>query len=149
MFNLTMLWFRRQSWYLRSENRRRHTRSVFSFGGTLTKPSKNQEVSLDQLRDTRKWTSLPQQGNNGHKPNAVKLGDLFTVKRGLATGNNDFFIVPKDKLKELGIPASCVRPILPSPRYLQQEVVDSDIDGWPLLDRQLALIDCSYERSRD
>jgi methylase of polypeptide subunit release factors len=117
--------------------------TAFSFGGTLTKPSKTQKVPLDQLRATRKWTSLPQQGSNGQKPNTVKLGDLFTIKRGLATGDNSFFIVPKDKLNELGIPASCVRPILPSPRFLQQEVVDSTADGWPLLDRQLALIDCN------
>jgi hypothetical protein len=118
-------------------------KATFSFGGSLSKPTKAQAVSLDQLRDTRKWTSLPQQGSNGHKPDTVKLGDLFTIKRGLATGNNGFFIVPKAQLKELGIPASCVRPILPSPRFLQQEVVESDSDGWPLLDRQLALIDCN------
>ena len=119
-----------------------HT-AVFSFGGTLTNPAKAEEVSLDQLRATKKWTSLPQQGRNGHKADLVTLGDLFTVKRGIATGNNEFFIVPKDRLSELGIPPDCVRPILPSPRYMRQTVIDADADGWPILDRQLALIDCS------
>ncbi len=118
-------------------------KAVLSFGGTLTAPAKAEKVTLDQLRATKKWTSLPQQGSTSHTADLVTLGDLFTVKRGLATGNNDFFILAKDRLRELGIPLSCVRPILPSPRYLSQEVIDPDADGWPLLDRQLALIDCS------
>lgn len=42
----------------------------------------------------------------------------------------------------MGIPPSCVRPILPSPRFLKQEVIEADADGWPVLERQLALIDC-------
>jgi hypothetical protein len=116
--------------------------TVFSYGGTLSEPAKAEKVSLDQLCVTKKWTSLPHRGGNGHKTDLVTLGDLFTVKRGLATGNNDFFIVPRDKLKELGIPVNCVRPILPSPRFLKQVVIDAEADGWPILDQQLALIDC-------
>ena len=116
---------------------------VFSYGGTLAEPAKSESVALDQLRATPKWTALPQQRTNGHKPATVTLGDLFAVKRGLATGNNDFFIVPRDKLKALGIPACCVRPILPSPRYMRQEIIDGDADGWPAIDQQLALVDCT------
>jgi adenine-specific DNA-methyltransferase len=116
--------------------------AVISFGDTLSEPAKSEKVSLDQLRLTKKWTSLPHQGRNGHKAPSVTLGDLFTVKRGLATGNNGFFIVPRDKLAEFGIPDCCVRPILPSPRFLKQEIIDADAKGWPILDRQLALIDC-------
>jgi hypothetical protein len=70
------------------------------------------------------------------------LGDLFTIKRGLATGNNHFFIIPRSRLAELGIPAACVRPILPSPRLVREESIDADTDGWPVLKQQLALIDC-------
>jgi hypothetical protein len=116
--------------------------AVFSFGGTLTHPATTNAVSLDELRATRKWTSLPRRGGGRVKPSSATLGDFFTVKRGLATGRNDFFIVPREKLQELGIPAACVRPILPSPRFLKQEIVKTDADGWPTLDRQLALIAC-------
>jgi len=118
--------------------------AVFSFGGTLTRPARSEHVPLEQLVDTLKWTGLPRQATSAGEPTRVTLGDLFTVKRGLATGNNEFFIVPRDKLKELGIPASCVRPILPSPRFLKQEIVDADTDGWPVIGRQLALIDCNH-----
>ena len=116
--------------------------AIFSFGGTLTHPAKTNVVSLDELRATRKWTSLPRQGGGRAKLSSATLGDFFTVKRGLATGSNDFFIVPREKLQELGIPNACVRPILPSPRFLKQAIVETDADGWPMLDRQLALIAC-------
>jgi adenine-specific DNA-methyltransferase len=115
---------------------------VFSFGGSLTEPTIVQRMTLDELQSVRKWTSLPGQGKNGRKIETVTLGDLFTVKRGIATGDNGFFIVPKTALQELGIPPGCVRPILPSPRFLKQEVIEGDADGWPVLDRRLALIDC-------
>ncbi len=115
---------------------------VFSFGGTLTEPAKIDRIALDELRASRKWTSVTRQGSNGHNAGLVTLGDLFTVKRGLATGNNGFFIVPRAKLREMGIPLGCLRPILPSPRFLKQEVIEADADGWPVLDQQLALIDC-------
>ncbi|HEV3418346.1 MAG TPA: hypothetical protein VG056_16095, partial [Pirellulales bacterium] len=117
---------------------------VISFGGTLAKPAKSQAISLAELRETRKWTSLPRQAHNGlHRP-GFTLGDLFTVKRGIATGGNSFFIVPKAELRRLGIPLEVVRPILPSPRFLAQETIEADANGWPVLDRQLALIDCRF-----
>jgi hypothetical protein len=114
----------------------------FSFGGTLTEPAKMERVKIDELRAVRKWTPLTRNGSNGRKAGLVTLGDLFIVKRGLATGNNGFFIVPRAELRQMGIPPSCVRPILPSPRFLRQEVIEADADGWPVLERQLGLIDC-------
>ena len=115
---------------------------VFSFGGTLLQPAKVDRVTLDELRVATKWGSLPRQGTSRRKSHALTLGDLFTVKRGVATGNNHFFIVPRADLTKLGVPPKCVRPILPSPRYVKQDVIETDADGWPVLDQQLALIDC-------
>jgi hypothetical protein len=116
---------------------------VCSFGGTLAEPVQSQKVAMECLRGTKKWSSLPQQGSGGQKGKVVILGDLFTVKRGLATGNNGFFIVPRARLRELGVPLACVHPILPSPRFLRHEVIEGDAEGWPLIERQLALIDCN------
>lgn len=129
------------------ENRRPPSghKAIFSFGGSLASPGSSEAVSLDRLRATAKWTAIPAQGGAEERAATVTLGDLFTVKRGLATGNNRFFIVPRERLLTLGIPASCMKPILPSPRYLKVEVVESDANGWPALDRQLAVIDCSLE----
>ena len=118
-------------------------KAVFSFGGTLSRPTRSDNVTLDALRATPKWTVLPHNGSERQEPTTITLGDLFTVKRGLATGSNEFFIVPRDRLRSLGIPTSCVRPILPSPRYLKQEIINADADGWPAIDKRLALIDCN------
>jgi hypothetical protein len=120
---------------------------VFSFGGTLDEPARAQTIGLDELRASKKWTPLTRPGENGQQAAAVTLGDLFTVKRGLATGNNGFFIVPRDEASNLGIPPAFLRPILPSPRFLRQEVIEADVDGWPILDRHLALIDCGLSEA--
>ena len=74
-----------------------HTVAI-SFGGTLIQPNMKDDVSLDELRMAKKWTRFPRQGRDTSKRCTVTLGDLFTVKRGLATGNNEFFIVPRERL---------------------------------------------------
>jgi adenine-specific DNA-methyltransferase len=117
----------------------------FSFGGALSNPAKSEPIELGRLLETQKWTSLSTFEHNGRKRRnkTVLLGELFTVRRGLATGNNNFFILPKSDLRQFGIPLCCVRPILPSPRHLPQVVIESDQDGWPIIDKPLALIDCN------
>jgi adenine-specific DNA-methyltransferase len=119
-----------------------HT-ALFSFGGGLCEPLHKEMIPLEHLQKTAKWTSLPKLGSSRQRRKHIVLGDLFVIKRGLATGNNSFFILPKSQLQEHGIPLDCVRPILPSPRRLKQVIVESDKEGWPILDEPLALIDCS------
>jgi adenine-specific DNA-methyltransferase len=120
-----------------------HHAVQFTFGGSLLKPLRSERVPLDELRTTSKWSFLPQSRAKVRRANPVVLGDLFVVKRGLATGNNSFFILLKSKLAEIGIPLDCTRPILPSPRFLKQEIIEADENGWPILENPLALIDCS------
>jgi adenine-specific DNA-methyltransferase len=116
---------------------------TISFGGTLNNPANSQRIGLDDLRGSRKWTALARPAGKQRASNGgVLLGDLFTVKRGIATGSNSFFIVPTTKLHQLGIPLEWVRPILPSPRFLKQQIIEGDENGWPIIDPQLALIDC-------
>lgn len=115
---------------------------VFSFGGSLAQPATAEHVARGALCDTRKWTSLPSRHAQEMPEESCMLGDFFTVKRGLATGNNDFFIMTRVKLAQLGIPLECVRPILPSPRFLKEEVVEADADGWPRIEKRLGIIDC-------
>jgi hypothetical protein len=72
----------------------------------------------------------------------LTLADLFTIKRGLATGANDFFIRPREEVESWRIPAEFVKPILPSPRHLAVEIIEADPDGFPRLPKVLCLIDC-------
>lgn len=121
-------------------------RVTFSFGGSLSRPHKSAEVPLDVLREDHKWTkypaSVPRAAARGK--DIVTFGDLFSIKRGLATGANDFFILTEDAVRENGIPDECVKPILPGPRHLTEAVIEADRDGCPLVTPKLSLIDCNY-----
>ena len=116
---------------------------AFSFGPSLENPAHTEEVTLSELRSSRKWTQFPRVvGNGGWSRCTVTLGDLFTIKRGLATGANSYFILPREEARKLGIPSAALRAILPSPRHLKRDTVEGDSDGYPKLDQPLALIDC-------
>lgn len=105
-------------------------------------PAISEDVQLTELRRVSKWTLLPHARGAAHEP-TIRLRDLFTIKRGLATGANSFFIIPRERAGQVGIPRYALKPVLPSPRYLRTNMVEADPDGWPLLPEPLALIDCS------
>ena len=75
------------------------------------------------------------------------LGDFFRVQRGIATGCNKFFILDRAEARRLDLPGECLRPILPSPRHLKTTVIERDREGYPRLDIQLCLVDCSLSES--
>lgn len=123
-------------------------RARFTFGGTLLRPTLTQDVSLADLCQARKWMGYPLPADcPAPAKAAVSLGDLFQVRRGIATGANDFFILPRDEARSRGLPDECLRPILPSPRYLQTMLIERDPDGWPRLEPSLALIDTELSES--
>jgi len=114
-----------------------------SFGGSLLAPVRCSTVSLEALRNARKWTAFPTtEPTSLEVGNRLTLGDLFTIKRGIATGANGFFILPEEEAARQGIPEEFRRPILPNPRQLSAEVVEADQRGYPANTVKLALIDC-------
>lgn len=113
----------------------------FSFGGPITKPIQKEDVRSAALDARMKWTCFADPSSNRAEPDH-RLGDLFAIKRGLATGDNSFFILERDRARELNIPEDFLRPILPSPRYMDRDVIEAADDGYPILDKQLCLIDC-------
>ena len=74
--------------------------------------------------------------------NGATLGDFFAIKRGIATGANRFFIMDERRAQGLCIPRRFLRPILPSPRHVKRDVVATDQDGVPKLERPLFVFDC-------
>ncbi|MBF2760187.1 MAG: N-6 DNA methylase [Ectothiorhodospiraceae bacterium AqS1] len=123
------------------KNASRPARVRFSFGGSITHPDTEQQVPYGKLALARRWARFP--GADRTDDDKWKLGDLFSIKRGIATGANRFFILPKAKARLLGIPRQFQKPILPSPRYLSKTVIASEKDGYPVIDCPLSLIDCS------
>lgn len=70
------------------------------------------------------------------------IKDLFDVKRGLATGANSFFVLPRERARELGIPEIALKPLLPKSRFFSSTIIESSEDGFPDIAPQLVLIDC-------
>jgi adenine-specific DNA-methyltransferase len=118
-----------------------HHQVRFSFGGSITNPASSERVPLAALRTAKKWTGLSK-GWTLAVEESHTLGDFFSIKRGMATGANSFFILERDEAIRKGIPAEFLRPILPSSRHLPDAVIDTDPDGYPRLKKPLAIIDC-------
>jgi hypothetical protein len=117
---------------------------VFSLGGTLRRPGQSVSTRHGSLRPSDKWsrytaTSSPETEGGAQD---ILFGDLFTIRRGLATGNNRFFILPRAEAAVRELPEEFLRPILPAPRRLGDQVIEANPDGFPRLNLQLALLDC-------
>jgi hypothetical protein len=113
----------------------------FSYGGTLTKPAISRMVYLNDLKDSAKWTGIATSGVRAVIA-GPRLADFFTIKRGIATGDNGFFIMSRDEIVSRDLPMEFFRPILPGPRHLETDIVESNADGTPKLVKQLFMLDC-------
>lgn len=119
----------------------------FSFAGPIESPQTESQVPLDALRHSRKWTQFPASKAVEIKTE-LALGDIFTIKRGLATGSNSFFILTPEQAEQWQIPRQFLKPILPGPRHVTADVIEAHSDGLPVLSPQLYLLDCSEPEGR-
>lgn len=121
---------------------------MFTYGGTLTNPKVVKHLSTNVLRGEAKWTRFPlASGHIRRDANHLRLSDLFVIKRGLATGANSFFILTPERVAEYHLPREFLQPILPSPRFLSADEIQSDSIGNPLIDRKLYLLSCNLPES--
>jgi len=111
---------------------------TFSFGGGIDEPKINNEIEKKRITSEDKWSNL----QNGFTENLkeFKLGDIFTSKRGLATGDNNFFILSPKIIDAYNIDRKYLRRILPSPRYLRSNIIQ-EINGKIDLSPELYLLD--------
>jgi hypothetical protein len=112
-----------------------------TYGGALKAPAVSRRVLASALRMEPKWTRFPtsEVRTSGAR---FHLSDFFTIKRGIATGDNKLFILTREQINQGGLPWEAFRPILPSPRYVPDNEIEANQDGTPILDRQLFLLDC-------
>lgn len=119
----------------------------FSLAGPIADPQAEAQVSLDTLRHCRKWTQFPA-ATTVMDTGEPTFGDIFAIKRGLATGSNSFFILTEQEIKERHVPRQFAKPILPGPRHLAGDIVDALPNGAPDVSPRLYLIDCSEPEQR-
>ncbi|MBF0608336.1 MAG: N-6 DNA methylase [Magnetococcales bacterium] len=132
----TVLWFRN----VRSD---KHKKIKVTYGGTISAPKTTRLLSLESLKKEKKWTNLPFTEKNANMDSSV-LSDFFEIKRGIATGDNNFFILSQEQIQNKKLPKELFRPILPSPRFLSETIIEADDSGEPLIDRKLFLLDCPF-----
>ncbi|WP_075591569.1 Eco57I restriction-modification methylase domain-containing protein [Labilibacter marinus] len=113
----------------------------FSFGGNIETPLMSNSIKRSDLEKESKWTRFPQK-NVRDSSNHSMLSDFFAIKRGIATGDNSFFILAKEEINRLNLPLEHFRPILPSPRYLKETEILSDENRNPIIEQKLFVLDC-------
>lgn len=130
-------------WFSKEDPPRDHD-VRFTYGGSLERPWLERLVPGETLRRSVKWTRYPMNESREAAEGPV-LRDLFRIQRGLATGNNGYFILSAEEIERRELPMEAFRPILPSPRYVPDNEVSADHGGNPVLDRRLFLLHCRFE----
>lgn len=113
----------------------------FSFGGTLQLPKVKRTLPALVPATEPKWTRFPI-ASEREISTEVKLGNFFDVRRGLATGDNNFFILSINEIHGFNLPIEAFCPILPSPRYFKMNEILADDRGHPIVQPELFLLDC-------
>ena len=111
----------------------------FTFGNTLVNPKISRLVPAVSLAHEPKWTRFPASEVH-HRSGIPTLSDFFQIKRGVATGDNSYFILSENEIKARELPMEAFIPILPSPRYLQEDEVKPRKDGSPDIVHRLFLL---------
>jgi hypothetical protein len=118
-----------------------------TYGGDLLAPAFERWVEARDLDPAVKWGPyFSGSQSSAPLPGHPTLGDFFVVRRGLATGANDFFVLAAAEASRLELPPNFLSPVLPSPRFISREVVEADDNGFPRMLPKLVLLDCSLPR---
>lgn len=115
-----------------------------SYGGSHFKPDLSRKVKKSELAAEHKWSRFPKlevriYGNAQDS----QLKQFFHIKRGLATGDNKFFILDQNKAVRSGIDREFLTPILPSPRKLSTDEILRGENGDPVVEERLYLLNCT------
>lgn len=120
---------------------------ILSVGGSLSNPIKSSETKVSALRNKSKW-SLTNKRLSKKNWSKVKIRDIFTVRRGIATGANDFFVMTETEAQRLNIPNKFLKPLIPKIRTLISDVIERNEDGSPKVSNELFVFDCDIPESQ-
>jgi adenine-specific DNA-methyltransferase len=79
---------------------------------------RSKQVELVQLTKEQKWSRPTVQRVKG-----TRLGDVARIRRGIATGCNEFFVISEARRRARDIPLEQVRACATSPRVFDEEVL--------------------------
>ncbi|MEI6048997.1 MAG: N-6 DNA methylase [Bacteroidota bacterium] len=137
-----VLWFKKN-------NQNPNSTINFTYGDSILNPSKTTEIEKSILKSEEKWSGIFQTGKSSSSNlTSAKIKDLFYIKRGIATGNNDYFILSEKTIEKKGLPKHFFKSILPSPKFIVSNVIEADSEGNPVLDDRYYVLDCSLSKDK-
>ena len=113
-----------------------------SYGGDYLTAKQKKTLPLTKLRGLSKWT-MPHFTLPPTSADTIRLKDIVTVRRGIATGANSFFLLDENTANQYEIPRQYLKPILPSPRFVHGPVIEANADGSPQVEGFRYLLDCT------
>jgi len=75
---------------------------TFSFGGSILDPKVSRSISAKALVYEPKWTCFPDLDSRSGQV-VPTISDFFQIKRGIATGCNDYFILDANEVASRGL----------------------------------------------
>lgn len=102
--------------------------------------SNEYEVALNEMKTGEKWSNIIKKTTTLKDNHIPKIGDFFDVRRGVATGNNNLFIIDESKMKELELRSEFYKYIIPSVKLLDSDIIEADEHGKPLINECRYLI---------
>lgn len=129
-------------WFKKTKPSTNH-KIEFTFGNDFSRPEEQLLISRTKITSIEKWSNIysPYIATNS----SLHLGDLFTIKRGIATGDNSFFILNKETISKYEISEKFIIPVLPSPRFLRKSIIESDDNGEPIMENPKYLLSCELD----
>ncbi len=117
---------------------------TFTSGDEINNPAKINLIEKKFLDSRNKWSNIFNNGisKNDKEINNPQIKDLFLIKRGIASGNNSFFILSEDDVKRMDLPKTFLKSILPSPKYVTELIIESDSEGNPEIPMRNYLLSC-------
>lgn len=120
--------------FRKSKNKSRYV--TFSWGADINKPYQTVKINKSELNPNDKWNKEFLLHKNKYHDSNITIGSFFNIKRGVATGDNSFFIINNDIRLKYDIPKTVLTPLIPPPRKLRTTIYteeDLSSDGLYLI----------------
>jgi adenine-specific DNA-methyltransferase len=94
------------------------------------------------LAHTKKWDALVARGIPEHRAGSVRLGDKGKTRRGIATGDNNFFLLNRSRISDENLPADALKPCIGRAADVSGFIFDhDDFERLAKADRRIFLFD--------
>lgn len=113
--------------------------------GDFSTPNQTEKIAISELLRIEKWQHFFSRHDNAA---TTRIGDFFTVKRGLSTGAESFYAKKRTEWWGLGIDDEWLTPVLPAPRFMRDTVIYADETGWPT-EHQRALLNIPHSTDEE